>query len=203
MKITVAPGDGIGPEVMDVVLDVLHAVAAPLQFEKVSLDDGASSGVSGLGPDAKSSIAETGILLLGPIESAAMRANLAELERQGRVSLFEAGHGCDTSLVGRDRADPTPFLGAATRMLRHVGLLRHASRIEEAVERCHDEFQRRPDVRNYVHTFRTSVFRYLLLSELLHGDRDRSRRVNESDTTTPRWPVSLRGLPTYQLEGLA
>ena len=36
-KIVVAPGDGIGPELTDAVLDILSAAKVPLEYEKIQV----------------------------------------------------------------------------------------------------------------------------------------------------------------------
>ena len=69
MKITVAPGDGIGPEVMGVTLEAFRAAGVPLRYERVALgreacDRGEETGI---GPEARRSVEETGILLRGPV----------------------------------------------------------------------------------------------------------------------------------------
>ena len=65
MRITVAPGDGIGPEVMDVVLDAFHKAGVPLEYDRVSLDGPAGS-AGHLDAEARTSIERSGILLKGP-----------------------------------------------------------------------------------------------------------------------------------------
>lgn len=67
--ISVAHGDGIGPEIMQATLLVLKAAGAPLEFEDVKLglsvyEQGNSSGIDA---SAWESIRKTGILLKAPI----------------------------------------------------------------------------------------------------------------------------------------
>ena len=64
MKVTIAPGDGIGPEIMDFVLDVFRAAAVPLEYETVAL----GGGPDGLSEAARASLARTGVLLKGPVD---------------------------------------------------------------------------------------------------------------------------------------
>jgi isocitrate dehydrogenase len=71
MKIAVAKGDGIGPEIMDAVLKIFNANKTPLQYEFVEMgkwvfDKGFSNGMT---PDAKNIIEELGILFKGPMET--------------------------------------------------------------------------------------------------------------------------------------
>ena len=67
--ITIAPGDGIGPEIMDATLRILKAADAPLTWESVRLgetvfNEGISSGIE---PAAWKSMRATGVLLKGPV----------------------------------------------------------------------------------------------------------------------------------------
>ncbi|MDP4261085.1 MAG: isocitrate/isopropylmalate family dehydrogenase [Bacteroidota bacterium] len=71
MKIAVAKGDGIGPEIMDAVLSVFQANSVPLEYEFVEMgkwvfDKGFSNGMT---PDAKTTIENLGILFKGPMET--------------------------------------------------------------------------------------------------------------------------------------
>ncbi len=71
MKIAVAKGDGIGPEIMDAVLKIFDANKAPLEYEFVEMgkwvfDKGFSNGMT---PAAKQSIESLGILFKGPMET--------------------------------------------------------------------------------------------------------------------------------------
>ncbi len=68
-RIVVAPGDGIGPEIMQSVLDILAAASAPLDYEFIEVGEavyrqGITSGV----PDsAWALLQESGCLLKGPV----------------------------------------------------------------------------------------------------------------------------------------
>ena len=71
IKIAVAKGDGIGPEIMDATLSIIKATGAPLEYELVDMgktwyEKGYSSGMT---PEAKNKIEELGILLKGPMET--------------------------------------------------------------------------------------------------------------------------------------
>ena len=71
MKIAVAKGDGIGPEIMDVVLNIFKANNVPLEYEFVDMgkwvfDKGFSNGMT---PEAKQSIESLGLLFKGPMET--------------------------------------------------------------------------------------------------------------------------------------
>src|SRR6201991_5000252 len=71
MKIAVAKGDGIGPEIMDAVLQIFKAGKVPLEYEMVDMgkwvfDKGFSNGMT---PEAKQTIEELGLLFKGPMET--------------------------------------------------------------------------------------------------------------------------------------
>ena len=71
MKIAVAKGDGIGPEIMDAVLKILEANNVPLEYEFVEMgkwvfDKGFSNGMT---PEAKIAIESLGLLFKGPMET--------------------------------------------------------------------------------------------------------------------------------------
>ena len=70
-KIAVAKGDGIGPEIMEAVLNILKAADVPLEFEFVDMgkwvfDKGYSNGMT---PAAQKTIESVGILFKGPMET--------------------------------------------------------------------------------------------------------------------------------------
>jgi isocitrate dehydrogenase len=71
MKIAVAKGDGIGPELMDAVLKIFSANKVPLEYEFVEMgkwvfDKGFSNGMT---PEAQQTIENVGILFKGPMET--------------------------------------------------------------------------------------------------------------------------------------
>ena len=71
MKIAVAKGDGIGPEIMDAVLSIFKAAHVPLEYEFVDMgkwvfDKGFSNGMT---PEAQQAIESLGFLYKGPMET--------------------------------------------------------------------------------------------------------------------------------------
>src|SRR5580693_2230759 len=71
MKIAVAKGDGIGPEIMDAVLHIFNAGGVPLAYTVVDMgkwvfDKGFSNGMT---PEAQHTIEDLGILFKGPMET--------------------------------------------------------------------------------------------------------------------------------------
>src|SRR5438552_11643770 len=71
MKIAVAQGDGIGPEIMEAVLKIFEANKVALEYEFVEMgkwvfDKGFSNGMT---PGAKETIERLGLLYKGPMET--------------------------------------------------------------------------------------------------------------------------------------
>lgn len=68
-RITVAHGDGIGPEIMDATLRVLEAGRAPLACDRIAVGEQAyrQGHTSGIAPDAWATIRRNGVLLKAPI----------------------------------------------------------------------------------------------------------------------------------------
>jgi isocitrate dehydrogenase len=71
MKIAVAKGDGIGPEIMEAVIHVFDKAKVPLEYQFVDMgkwvfDKGFSNGMT---PEAKATIEELGLLFKGPMET--------------------------------------------------------------------------------------------------------------------------------------
>ncbi len=71
MKIAVAKGDGIGPEIMEAVVNIFKANKIDLEYEYVDMgkwvfDKGYSNGMT---PEARQTIEKLGILFKGPMET--------------------------------------------------------------------------------------------------------------------------------------
>jgi isocitrate dehydrogenase len=71
MKIAVAKGDGIGPEIMEAVLHIFNSNQVPLEYEFIEMgkwvfDKGYSTGMT---PEAQQAIESHGILFKGPMET--------------------------------------------------------------------------------------------------------------------------------------
>ncbi len=71
IKIAVAKGDGIGPEIMDAVIRIFQAAQAPLSYDYVEMgkqvfEQGHSTGMT---PAARATIEQLGILFKGPMET--------------------------------------------------------------------------------------------------------------------------------------
>ncbi len=71
MKIAIAHGDGIGPEIMEAVLSIFKSAHVPLDYlpvemGKIVFEKGYSTGMT---PEAKQIIEKTGILFKGPMET--------------------------------------------------------------------------------------------------------------------------------------
>src|SRR6478736_3881262 len=105
IKISVAKGDGIGPEIMDAVLNIFHAAKVPLEYEFIDMgksffEQGFSSGMT---PEAKASVESNGILFKGPMETPKGKG-MKSINVTGRKvwstfanrRLFKSLHGVDT-----------------------------------------------------------------------------------------------------------
>ena len=70
-KIAVAKGEGIGPEIMDAVLEIMHHAGAQLEVQMVNMgkqwyEKGFSTGMT---PESKEMVESCGILFKGPMET--------------------------------------------------------------------------------------------------------------------------------------
>src|SRR5204863_9794896 len=70
-KITVLPGDGIGPEVVDSALAIIKATGAAVEFEKCEAGARAFEKgiVTGIPKETIQSIEQTKVVLKGPLET--------------------------------------------------------------------------------------------------------------------------------------
>jgi isocitrate dehydrogenase len=70
-KITILPGDGIGPEVVDAALAIIEATGAPVEFEKCEAGARAFQKgiVTGIPKETIESIERTRVVLKGPLET--------------------------------------------------------------------------------------------------------------------------------------
>jgi isocitrate dehydrogenase len=64
LRVALAPGDGIGPEITEVVLAIFEAAKVPVVFERIEMGQQVySRGVSsGITPEAMATIEKLGIL---------------------------------------------------------------------------------------------------------------------------------------------
>ncbi len=71
MKISVAMGDGIGPEIMGTVLRVFEKASVPLEYELVEMGKEVvlSGEQTGISASARQSVESSGILFKGPMET--------------------------------------------------------------------------------------------------------------------------------------
>lgn len=68
-KITVAKGDGIGPEIMDATLDILRAAGAEIEIDEIEVGEKVylSGNTSGIAPDSWDKIRKNKVFLKSPI----------------------------------------------------------------------------------------------------------------------------------------
>jgi isocitrate dehydrogenase len=71
IKISVARGDGIGPEIMDAVISIFESCKVPLDYEYIEMGKKVYDAgfLTGMTPEAKQSVEATGILFKGPMET--------------------------------------------------------------------------------------------------------------------------------------
>ncbi len=69
IPITVARGDGIGPEIMDACLHIIQASGAPIEIEEIQIGEQVylSGQTSGIGPEAWESLRRTHVFYKAPI----------------------------------------------------------------------------------------------------------------------------------------
>ncbi len=68
-KVTIAKGDGIGPEIMDATLNILKAANARIEFDEIEIGEKVylSGNTSGIGKEAWDSIRQNRVFLKAPI----------------------------------------------------------------------------------------------------------------------------------------
>src|SRR3954468_15835429 len=105
ITVSVAKGDGIGPEIMDAVLQVFDAAGVQLGYEfiemgKAYFEQGFSTGMT---PEAKASVERNGILFKGPMETPKGKGMKSINVTARKVwstfanrRLFKSLHGVDT-----------------------------------------------------------------------------------------------------------
>lgn len=68
-RVTIAKGDGIGPEIMDAVLSILNAAKAPIEYDEITVGKEAYEAgyTSGIAPEAWDIISKNKVFLKAPI----------------------------------------------------------------------------------------------------------------------------------------
>ena len=71
IKISVAKGDGIGPEIMDAVVSIFEHVNVPLTYEYIDMGKSVydAGHLTGMTDEARASVERTGVLFKGPMET--------------------------------------------------------------------------------------------------------------------------------------
>src|SRR3954463_16513088 len=109
-KITVLPGDGIGPEVVDAALEIISATGVAVEFEKCEAGARAFQKgiVTGIPADTIASIERTRVVLKGPLETPIgygnRRANVTLrtlFETYGNIRPVRELPGVQTAFTGR------------------------------------------------------------------------------------------------------
>src|SRR5450756_2936726 len=109
-KITVLPGDGIGPEVVESALEIIKATGAAVEFEKCEAGARAFQKgiVTGIPKETIESIERTSVVLKGPLETPigygnrSANVNLRTLfETYGNIRPVRELPGVQTAFTGR------------------------------------------------------------------------------------------------------
>jgi isocitrate dehydrogenase len=110
-KITVLPGDGIGPEVVDAALAIVQATGVPVEFEKCEAGAGAFQKgiVTGIPKETIESIERTRVVLKGPLETPIGFGNRSAnvtlrtlFETYGNIRPVRELPGVQTAFTGRN-----------------------------------------------------------------------------------------------------
>jgi isocitrate dehydrogenase len=107
--VTVIRGDGIGPEIVDVVCRVVEATGAPLKWEPVAAGEAVflAGDPSGVPPETIDSIRRTGVVLKGPLGTP-----VGHGEKSANVTLRKLFETYANIRPVREHAGvPTPFSG--------------------------------------------------------------------------------------------
>ncbi len=122
------------------------------------------------------------------------------------ICIFEPAHGAAPQIAGKDLANPTALLLSATMMLRHLGLVAHASAIEIALNHTLLKMHQRRDLMEPIPIFRTSRFTELMLEDLarLHVPEVRNWTVETAPRPEPVMKMTestqrtaLRGIDVF------
>lgn len=156
--VTVAYGDGSGPEITEAVLYILREAAADITIETIEIGERIYNmdEKTGILPSSWDSLLRTRILLAAP---AALREGFKDpaeviresfeltdshkkihsqpgMEAHSYVSeifaLFVPAHGAMNELAGKNKANPSSMLLAACAMLEHIGQSDKAEKIKHA-----------------------------------------------------------------------
>src|ERR1700692_3019333 len=109
-KITVLPGDGIGPEVVDAALAIVQATDVPVEFEKCEAGAPAFQKgiVTGIPKETIESIERTRVVLKGPLETPIGFGNRSAnvtlrtlFETYGNIRPVRELPGVQTAFTGR------------------------------------------------------------------------------------------------------
>jgi isocitrate dehydrogenase len=110
-KITVLPGDGIGPEVVDAALAIIKATGVAVEFEKCEAGARAfkQGVVTGIPKDTVDSIERTRVVLKGPLETPLGHGNRSAnvtlrtlFETYGNIRPVRELPGVQTAFTGRN-----------------------------------------------------------------------------------------------------
>lgn len=155
--ITLAYGDGIGPEILEAALAVMREAEAQLSIETIEVGERLYNmdADAGILPSAWETLTRNKVLLQGPVaepegkltlhEELCHRLGLsnnrtesmgnatAEMHWNDDFALFRPAHGTFAEYAGNNNADPSAMMLAAIMMLEHVGQEVAAGRMRRAL----------------------------------------------------------------------
>ena len=108
-RITLIPGDGIGPEVTKATVRILEATGVKFEWETYS----------------------------HPALTRGRRPDRRTDRKRHECAIFEAVHGSAPDIAGKNIANPTAVLRSAFLMLRHIGEADAAWKIRNAIDQVY------------------------------------------------------------------
>jgi isocitrate/isopropylmalate dehydrogenase len=176
--ITVAYGDGVGPEIMEAALLVMREAGAELEIETIQIGQriytmGSDTGIL---PSAWETLNRTGVLLKGPTvapdneniaavadaickkfklppESLIVNECTPDMSARayigGSFAFFEPLMDASPELAGKNKAHPGAMILAAIMMLRHIGQDETAERIAAALAKTLEKSKNRVKTKKF------------------------------------------------------
>ena len=176
-----------GIEIADIIIDALcmNLVLRPEEYQMIVLPN--------LQGDIVSDLAAGLVGGLGFAPS----ANIGD-----QISIFEAVHGTAPDIAGKGVANPTSLLLSGLMLLRHIGMLKQAATIENALLASLEDGVHTGDVRGKGEPVGTDAFAEAIVSRLGNlPSGEEARPVPEASTanhTPPTRPSTNRLMRTFE-----
>jgi isocitrate/isopropylmalate dehydrogenase len=135
--ITVAYGDGIGPEIMEATLYILREAGANITVETIEIGERVRNmgAMSGILASALDTLRRNKILLRAPATNGKEISETISDTLGDACVLFETTHGTAPHRAGKHTANPSEMIRAAIALLRHIGQIDLAENIYQALVR--------------------------------------------------------------------